>query len=86
MTAPQEKLARSLDVLRSLQERGVAAIRAADLGRTHRERLVRHGFLLPVLKGWYVAADPRQGAGDSRRRRPHTSGRVSTVTVSTSRS
>ena len=65
MTPPSEKLAGSLDVLRSLQERGVVAVRAADLPRSHRERLVRHGFLLPVIKGWYVAASPARGAGDS---------------------
>ena len=64
MAAPSEKLAGSLDALRSLQERGVVAIRSADLARTHRERLVGHGFLQPVLKGWYVAASPGRGAGD----------------------
>jgi len=31
----------------------------------HRERLVRNGFLHPVMKGWYIAASPDQGAGDS---------------------
>ena len=51
MTAPSEKLARSLNALHLLQERGVIAIRAADLPRTYRERLVRHGFLQPVMKG-----------------------------------
>ena len=65
MTPPSEKLAGSLDVLRSLQERGVVAVRAADLPRSHRERLVRHGFLLPVIKGWYVAGSPDRQAGDS---------------------
>ena len=65
MTPPSEKLAGSLEVLRALQERGVAAIRAADLGRTHRERLVRHGFLTPVMKGWYCAGEPGPGAGGS---------------------
>ena len=65
MTPPSEKLAGSLDVLRSLQERGVVAVRAADLARSHRERLVRHGFLLPVMKGWYVAGAPDRSAGDS---------------------
>ena len=64
MTPPSEKLAGSLDVLRSLQERGVVAVRAADLPRSHRERLVRHGFLLPVIKGWYVAGPPDRDAGD----------------------
>ena len=65
MTLPSEKLAGSLDALRSLQERGIVAVRAADLPRSHRERLVRHGFLLPVIKGWYVAASPDRQAGDS---------------------
>ena len=53
------------DALRSLQERGVVAVRAADLPQSHRERLVRHGFLLPVIKGWYVADSPDRPAGDS---------------------
>ena len=65
MTPPTEKLAGSLDLLRSLQERGVVAVRAADLPRSQRERLVRHGFLLPVIRGWYVAAAPGGRAGDS---------------------
>ena len=33
MAMPQEKLAESLEVLRELQDRGVVAIRAADLSR-----------------------------------------------------
>ena len=65
MTPPAEKLAGSLNVLRSLQERGVVAVRAADLARTHRERLVRHGFLQPVMKGWYIATSPDREVGDS---------------------
>ena len=65
MTPPTEKLAGSLDLLRSLQERGVVAVRAADLPRSHRERLVRHGFLRSVIRGWYVAAAPDRRAGDS---------------------
>ena len=65
MTPPSEKLAASLDALRYLQKRGVVAVRAADLPRSHRERLVRRGFLLPVIKGWYVAGSPDRPAGDS---------------------
>ena len=49
MTPPSEKLAGSLDALRFLQERGIVAVRARDLSRSHRAGLVRHGFLLPVL-------------------------------------
>ena len=66
MTPPSEKLAGSLGALRSLHERGIAAIRAADLARGHRERLVRHGFLQPVIKGWYIAGSPDDGGvGDT---------------------
>lgn len=38
MTPPSEKLAGSLDVLRSFQERGIVAVRARDLSPSHRER------------------------------------------------
>lgn len=65
MATPQEKLADSLDVLRALQDQGVVAIRATDLTRTHRERLLKNGFLQEVMKGWYIAARPEVGAGES---------------------
>ncbi|MBI3001886.1 MAG: cell filamentation protein Fic, partial [Deltaproteobacteria bacterium] len=58
MATPQEKLAESLEVLRALQDRGVVAIRAADLKRVHRERLFKNGFLQEVMKGWYIATHP----------------------------
>ena len=45
MATPSEKLARSLVVLRTRQDRGVGAIRAADLSRVHRERMIANGFL-----------------------------------------
>ena len=51
MATPQEKLAGFLAALRSLQEREVVAVRAGDLARAHRERLVSNGFLHPVMKG-----------------------------------
>jgi len=65
MTRPQEKLADSLKALKELQERGVVAIRSADLTRTHRERLLRNGFLYEVMKGWYILARPDGAAGES---------------------
>ena len=65
MAAPSEKLADSLRVLKGLQDEGVVAVRSADLGRTHRERLVRNGFLHEVMKGWYIPARPDQRAGES---------------------
>lgn len=54
MTNPSTKLAESLEVLKGLQNRGVIAICSRDMTRTHRERLVKHGFLHPVMKGWYI--------------------------------
>ena len=65
MPTPQEKLAQSLEVLKSLQDRGVVAIRARDLSRTNRERLLRNGFLQEVMKGWYIPARPGERAGDT---------------------
>jgi len=65
MATPQEKLAASLEVLKVLQDKGVVAIRAADLSRTHRERLLKNGFLQEVMKGWYIPAKPGERAGDT---------------------
>ena len=65
MPSPQEKLAESLDALKALQDQGIAAIRAADLSRAHRERLLKNGFLQEVIKGWYIAARPDDAAGES---------------------
>ena len=46
MATPPEKLAQSLEILNKLQASdGGAAIRARDLTRTHRERLLANGFL-----------------------------------------
>lgn len=65
MVAPSEKLANSIDALKQLQDRGVVAIRSADLSRAHRERLLKNGFLQEVIKGWYIPARPDEGAGES---------------------
>jgi hypothetical protein len=65
MATPSEKLAESLEVLQEMQERGAVAIRSSDLTRTHRERLLKNGFLQEVMKGWYVPARPDESAGES---------------------
>jgi len=65
MANPHEKLAESLAVLRALQRRSVIAVRSADLTRTHRERLVKNGFLQEVMKGWYIPAHPDDAPGES---------------------
>ena len=49
MARPYEKLAKSLEILRALQDRGIVAVRSRDLTRTHRERLVKNGFLREVI-------------------------------------
>jgi fido (protein-threonine AMPylation protein) len=66
MATPSEKLAQSLELLRKLQAgSGVAAIRARDLTRTHRERLLVNGFLQEVIKGWYVQSRADEAKGES---------------------
>lgn len=65
MATAHEKLAQSLDILHALQKTGVVAIRSSELTRTHRERLVREGFIREVIRGWYIAASPTDRPGDS---------------------
>ena len=65
MATPSEKLAESLEVLRNLQQRDVIAIRSGALTRTHRERLVKNGFLQEVMKGWYIPSRPDDTTGES---------------------
>jgi hypothetical protein len=65
MISPHEKLAESLEALRALQDRGVVAVRAGDLTRTHQERLLKNGFLQEVMKGWYIPARPDEATGES---------------------
>src|SRR5271166_811586 len=66
MPTPAEKLAQSLEVLGNLQQPGgKAAIRAKDLSRTHRERLLTNGFLREVIKGWYIPSRPEDNTGES---------------------
>ena len=66
MATPPEKLAQSLEVLNKLQASdGGAAIRARDLTRTHRERLLANGFLMEVIKGWYIPSRPDEVKGES---------------------
>ena len=65
MALPAAKLADSRAVLKTLQDQGHIAIRASDLTRTHRERLLRTGFIREVMKGWYVPARPDEPPGES---------------------
>lgn len=65
MVAPSDKLAESLAVLKSLQDQRIVAIRATQLSRTHRERLLQAGFISQVMKGWYIPARPDEPPGES---------------------
>jgi len=65
MASSNEKLAESLKVLKALQDGGRVAIRSSDLTRTHRERLVRVGFLKEVIRGWLISSNPADQPGDS---------------------
>ena len=58
MATPADKLAQSLIVLKTLQDAKTVAIRASDLTRVHRERLLKNGFIREVMKGWYIPARP----------------------------
>jgi hypothetical protein len=66
MASPSEKLAQSLELLQQLQnEKGIAVVRANDLSRTHKERLIANGFLREVIKGWYISTRPDEQEGDT---------------------
>lgn len=65
MALASEKLAASLEALEALQADGVIAIRSADLSRTHRERLIKAGFLKDIMRGWYISSRPEETPGES---------------------
>jgi hypothetical protein len=65
MASHSEKLANTLAALKELQDRGKIAIETKDLSRTNRERLLKSGFLLAVMKGWYIPTRPDESPGES---------------------
>jgi len=65
MPKPNVKLAEALAVLQDLQKSGRRVFRSRDLTRTHRERLLRHGFLREVIKGWLMSSGPHAREGES---------------------
>jgi hypothetical protein len=66
MATPSEKLAHALEILQQLQnEKGIAVVRANELTRTIKERLVANGFLKEVVRGWYISTRPDEKDGDS---------------------
>ncbi len=66
MSTPSEKLAASLKILHNLQEKNkLVAIKSSQISRTHKERLIKNGFLKEVTKGWYISSNPNEIVGDS---------------------
>ncbi len=65
MAKPGEKLAASLSQLEKLQKAGRRVFRSNELTRVHRERLLRNGFLLEVMKGWLISSSPGSDPGDT---------------------
>jgi len=45
--------------------KGLAVIKANELSRIHRERLITNGFIREVIKGWYISSRPEEQVGDS---------------------
>jgi hypothetical protein len=65
MASPSEKLATSLEVLKHLQDQGKIALKSSELTRTHKERLLKNGFIKEVYSGWYIIASPDSSYGES---------------------
>ena len=65
MATAGEKLADSLLKLKALQDSGITAIKASDISRIHRERLLANGFIKEVVKGWYISVSHNEQQGDS---------------------
>ncbi len=65
MATPSERLAAALEQLEKLQRDGRHIFRSSELGRTHRERLVRSGFLREIIKGWLISISPGTAEGDT---------------------
>ena len=65
MPTLQDKLAESLAILKNLQDEGIVAIQTKSMTRTHRERLVKSGFIKEVMKGWYIPGRPEEPTGES---------------------
>lgn len=65
MAQPHEKIARSLERLRELQDDGRRIFRSREFSRTHRERLLEGGFLRQIIQGWLMSSSPDVAPGDT---------------------
>ncbi len=60
-----EKLAVSLEALHELQKGGRRVFQSRELSRVNRERLLKHGFLSQVIRGWLISSSPNTLPGDT---------------------
>lgn len=65
MAAQNEKLVASLRLLKSLQKGGHRVFQSKELTRIHRERLLQHGFVREVMKGWLISSEPSVNDADT---------------------
>ncbi len=65
MASPSEKLAASLEILKALQDKGKIAIKRSELTRTHKDRLLKNGFISEVYSGWFIISSLENKEGDS---------------------
>ena len=62
---PHQQLASALKLLKRLQDKHHGVLESADIAPQQRAVLLEAGFLRPVIKGWYICANPLDQAGDS---------------------
>jgi len=60
-----EKLAAALEELRERQADGSRVFASRQFARAARERLISHGFLREVMRGWLLSTDPSTQDGDT---------------------
>jgi len=63
MANSRGQLAASLDLLRKVAQDGI--VRSSELSRTDRERLLKHGFLEEIIKGWLIVTNPEVPKGST---------------------
>lgn len=64
MASPSERLASALKKIKVLHGKSMV-IAASELAETDRARLLKAGYLQPVIRGWYLTTRPDEAAGDT---------------------
>ena len=65
MDSINKKLAGSLELLMERQGEGRRIFRSSEFPREDRERLLRNGFLQPVIQGWLMLSSPAARPNDT---------------------